>query len=205
MMEEIIAMFLEEFGEPDSIEPLGIEIIETYEDIPDILRALWRRYGWCSFANGLFWLTEPKLHASRIVEWTKSFEVSKADTWIVFARTAFGKLFCYQEKSARILRLGTPNGFAITQRKPQKSIQSSLEAFFAMHQRESCDLYDFKEELMFNAALKSVGRLGGNEVYGFKQLLTQGGRATPENLIRRDFLEYLDEMVKVDKPVLRLN
>ena len=95
-MEDAISSFLEEFGEPDFVAPLSDEMIDGYKDLPEILRVLWSRFGWCSFAKGLFWLTDPNHYASRILDWTEGFDPDDGDPWILFARTAFGEMFCDQ-------------------------------------------------------------------------------------------------------------
>ena len=165
----------------------------------------WSRFGWCSFAKGLFWLTDPNHYASRILDWTEGFDPDDGDPWILFARTAFGEMFCDQATSAKTLQIGTPHGSALTQRKIRKGLESSMQAFFLGRQKADCDFYSYKEELLFDSALKNLGQLRATEVYGFKHLLTQGGRTLQENLIKYDFLEYLDAVLKSKKPVLRLN
>lgn len=72
-----------------------------------------------------------------------------------------------------------------------------LECFFASVSRESCNFYNENEVSLFEPALKKLGKLTKDEMYGFVPALPMGGRKNLKCLSKVPVitpLEYLSEL-----------
>ena len=58
--DEDFADFLTKFGRPFAAKAADEAVLQKYRGIlPDQLLTYWRQYGFCGFADGLFWITNP--------------------------------------------------------------------------------------------------------------------------------------------------
>lgn len=64
-------------------------------------------------------------------------------------------------------------------------------AFFASKKQKSSDFYDWKDKPLFKRALRKLGPLQSDEMYGFEPALTIGGTPNLEHLVKVKMVEHL--------------
>ena len=64
------AEFIDDFGQPEISCPVSAATLNKYRGrLPDRLLEYWQEYGFCHFADGLFWLTNPEDYEDILAEW----------------------------------------------------------------------------------------------------------------------------------------
>lgn len=189
MRDEVMEMFIEEFGEPTHPRPVTAEEVERYRGVlPDLLLEYWQDMGWSGFADGLFWLVNPADYDHLVAMWLEGTPFEALDTYRTIARTAFGKLYVWGEKTNRSFTISCPTHAIIALESEVKSnapdVKSAVESFFVMSDKEGYDLTDMSDKSLFAQALKKLGPLGPDEVYGFEPALIAGGEWSVNNLAK---------------------
>lgn len=189
MRDEVLEMFVEEFGEPTCPRLVTAGEVECYRGVlPDKLLEYWQDLGWSGFADGLFWLVNPADYDHLAAMWLEGTPFEALDTYRVIARTAFGKLYVWGENTNRSVTISCPTHAIIAIENKVKSVapdtESAVQTFFAMSSKEKYDLTDMSEKPLFTQALKKLGPLGPDEVYGFEPALVAGGEWSVNNLAK---------------------
>lgn len=189
MRDEVMEMFVEEFGEPKHPRPVKAEEVERYRGVlPDLLLEYWQDMGWSGFADGLFWLVNPADYDHLVAMWLEGTPFEALDTYRTIARTAFGELYVWGEKTNRCVTISCPTHGIIALESEVKSkapdVESAVESFFVMSDKEGYDLTDMSDKSLFAQALKKLGPLGPDEVYGFEPALIAGGEWSVNNLAK---------------------
>ncbi|EPM49791.1 GAD-like domain-containing protein [Pseudomonas syringae] len=188
-MDEDYAFFLKKFGSAIEHQVVPNSSIERYKNkLPEQLLKYWEDFGWCGYAEGLFWTVNPQDYESLLNTWLAGTEAFKSDNYHVIARSAFGELYLWGEKSADSLsitsylsRYSTNNSvFA------GKNLDFGVKVFFSSMQLEHNDL-----DSLFKPALKSLGPLKADEMYGFVPALALGGPVALKNLQKVKTIEHL--------------
>lgn len=106
----------------------------------------------------------------------------------VIARTAFGHLLIWGERSGFALQLFAPGSYVVKQETAsQKSdLEFAAQAFFSVQKRA---LFEFDDR--FKPAKNRLGRLSRDEMYGFVPALALGGSADVANLEKVKAVEHL--------------
>lgn len=197
MQIEEINCFLEEFGEPDHAEQVAPEVLEAYSGVmPPMLLKFWEEFGQTSFAQGLIWFVNPKDYEFVLDLWLAETPLDEVDTFYVFARSAFGELYVWGEKSHRTLEISCPMNHIFADEIKQyedspKPQDQAMGSFFLASDPEHFDLMDEQEALLFHQALEKLGPLQANEVYGFVPALCMGGRHHVDNLQKLEIMPHL--------------
>lgn len=189
MMDEDFAFFLKKFGPAVERQLAPAPSIARYTNkLPEQLLNYWEDFGWCGYAEGLFWTVNPQDYESLLNTWLAGTEAFKSDNYHVIARSAFGELYLWGEKSA--------DSLSITSYMSRYSTKSSIFAganldfgikvFLSSMQLEHNDLNS-----LFKPALKSLGPLKADEMYGFVPALALGGPVELKNLQRVKTIEHL--------------
>ena len=64
------AEFIDDFGQPEISCPVSAATLNKSRGrLPDRLLEYWQEYGFCHFADGLFWLTNPEDYEDILAEW----------------------------------------------------------------------------------------------------------------------------------------
>lgn len=189
MRDEVLEMFVEEFGEPTSPRRAKTDEAERYRGVlPDKLLEYWQDLGWSGFADGLFWLVNPADYDHLVAMWLEGTPFEALDTYRVIARTAFGKLYVWGENTNRSFVISCPTHAIIAMENKVKTVapdtDSAVETFFVMSRRKRYDLTDMSDKPLFAQALKKLGPLGPDEVYGFEPALVAGGEWSVNNLAK---------------------
>lgn len=187
--------FLEDFGEPHDNEPIPETVIETYRDkLPEQLFTYWRALGACGFHNGLLWMVNPAEYQDLLDSWLEGSPFEQRNDLSVIARTAFGVFYVWGKGKSTVLKID-PSANLISymidndeKNLHEKEENFSLRCFWGFKDIKYVDETDENEKPLFARALKKLGQLKSDEMYGFSHRLALGGKETLENL----------EIVKLD-------
>ena len=195
-MTEEFDYFYEKFGPIDDTQ----RVPPHYKDsmlgrIPNALIDYWATIGWGSYANGLFWSTDPADLSPVLDSWLTGCKQYSSDDYSVIARSAFGSLYLWGSNSGASITID-PLWSRVTTFKP-KNLQSDFEkdltvgTSFMFKEKDSLDFLDIKEKPMFSRAVKKLGKLKSDEMYAFEPALCIGGLPKIENLAKVKMVEHL--------------
>ncbi|MBL4831138.1 MAG: DUF1851 domain-containing protein [Aliivibrio sp.] len=191
MYDESLELFIEELGEPTSPRIVQYdEMVRFKGQLPDKLLSYWSLVGWSGFSNGLFWLTNPTDFDHLVNLWLEGTGFLEHDKYRVIGRSAFGKLYLMGEKTHQTITINCPMHAIIAMKnhlsKCSKDPDDAVEVFFAMSDKDRYDIEDVNDASLFDQALKNLGPLAPNEVYGFEPILAAGGTLLVDNLTKLD-------------------
>lgn len=189
MRDEVMEIFAENLGEPTHFRPVQADEVERYRGVlPDKLLQYWQELGWSGFADGLFWLVNPEDYDHLVAIWLEDTPFESLDTYRAIARSAFGKLYVWGEKTNRSFTISCPTHAIIALESKVKTcapnVDSVVKGFFGMASKEDYDLKDMGDKSLFTQALRTLGPLGPDEVYGFEPALIAGGEWSVNNLAK---------------------
>lgn len=187
--------FLENFGPLfDQTIPKSAQTKKFHGKLPDQLLSYWEKFGWSGFKDGLFWITDPDQYAVVVDAWLENMEGRKNDTYHAIARSAFGKIFLWGEATGQTITIN-PLFSQIVITPADEDMQSEpdliVSVFFGTQTEDYLDFEDAKEKPLFKKALKKLGRLASDEMYGFEPALCIGGMPKLENLAKVKMVEHL--------------
>ena len=188
-MDEYFELFLEEMGpaiDKRSVPPSSIERFRG--KLPDQLLANWEAHGWCGYADGLFWTVDPQEYEPVLDAWIGDTEFIERDAYHIIARSAFGELYFWGERTCDSLTVFAPGTYCFARESNFQNgdMNRDLRAFFIMRDRKE---NDFGE--MFSSAREELGQLKHDEMYGFVPALAFGGPATLTHLKKVKAVEHL--------------
>lgn len=188
-MDEFFELFLSKMGPAADRRYVPASSIDRYRRaLPQQLLAYWETYGWCSYGDGSFWTVDPGEYEPVLEAWIGETSFMENDAYHIIARSAFGHLYLWGEKSGLSLTLVAPGSFCVPScdtRAPD-DLGLNLKIFFATLERCSVDFAD-----LFSPALKSLGKLAHDEMYGFVPALALGGSSELSNLQKVRAVEHL--------------
>ena len=187
-MDEDFACFLAEFGPAIDRRDVPPSTIARYRGkLPDQLLAYWDEYGWCGYADGLFWTVDPQEYAPALEAWIGDTAFMERDAYHVIARSAFGTLYLWGEKTGDTLRIFAPASCCFSS-MPDESIDRdfAMRVFFGGLWRHLNDV-----EGLFAPALQKLGRLAHDDMYGFVPAPALGGTLTLAHLQKVKAVEHL--------------
>ncbi|MNJ33497.1 GAD-like domain protein [compost metagenome] len=188
-MDEAFSIFLEEFGSPIERREVPPSSIQRYHGkLPDQLLAYWSEHGWCGYGDGIFWMVNPQEYDGVVASWLEDTKLETLDTYHVIARSAFGDLYLWGEKSGASLKITS----ILSRYRIHDSIYTGdkmdkgVRAFMVSRRVDTNDYGD-----LFSPAKKKLGLLRDDEMYGFKPALVLGGPETLEHLEKVKIVEHL--------------
>jgi hypothetical protein len=105
-MDEDFEYFLGEMGPVIDRRYVPSSTIQRYRGkLPDRLLQYWEEYGWCGYADGLFWTVNPQEYEPVLEAWIGNTPFMEEDAYHLIARSAFGKLYFWGEKSGNSLTI----------------------------------------------------------------------------------------------------
>ncbi|CAM3271908.1 glutamyl-tRNA amidotransferase [Pseudomonas floridensis] len=189
-MDEDYAFFYKKFGPAISTQVVPLSSVKRYEGkLPAQLLQYWNDYGWCGYAKGLFWTVNPQDYEPVLDYWLAGTGLLERDTYHVIARSAFGQLYLWGENSANSLSVTSymsrySNSSTFLNRS---NFDFGVQLFFSTMQPERNDL-----DNLFERALKKLGLLDIDEMYGFVPALALGGPIELNNLQKVKVIEHLE-------------
>lgn len=138
----------------------------------------------------------PDDYADTLEDWLEPTPLPAIDDYHVFARTAFGELIAFGSKNGHIIKVdpmwnaiyAVKNWITVLNTKWDKKISM----FFGFAEKSKFDLDDMEDKPLFAPALKRLGPLGPDEMYGFVPALALGGTTKEENLKKMNIFVHLD-------------
>lgn len=160
--------------------------------MPSQLLAYWEEHGWCGYAGGLLWTVDPQEYGPVVKAWIGNTAFMQEDTFHIIARSAFGKLYFWGEKSGGDkLNVIAADSFALARTlQPAKDLDQVARAFFGAKSRDAVD-HKMEQGTLFALALAGLGQLKYDEIYGFVPALALGGAPVLKNLQKVKAVEHL--------------
>jgi len=169
--------------------------------LPDKLLEYWQLYGWSGYADGLFWTVDPSEWEDILEIWIGGTPFIERDAYHVIARTAFGDLFLWGETTGSSLHILTPWGMIFPRFQPdlfaERGADRSLQLFFASKGRDRLELEDYLKKPLFERALKKLGPLDHDTMYGFVPALAMSGKPQLEHLQKLDAKTHLEILAQI--------
>ncbi len=188
-MDEDFEYFLEKMGSAIEKQFVPPSTIDRYRGkLPDQMLAYWQEHGWCGYGDGLFWTVNPQEYESVLEAWIGDTPFMEQDAYHIVARSAFGALYFWGEKTGYSLKIFTPGSFCIPRqsRFVDDRMNFGVRVFFAGLSYKENDFDD-----LFAPALKTLGSLKHDEMYGFVPALALGGSVVLKNLQKVKAVEHL--------------
>ncbi|MET3051280.1 GAD-like domain-containing protein [Pseudomonas alkylphenolica] len=188
-MDEVFSIFIEKVGAPISRREVPPTSIERFRGkLPELLLSYWKEHGWCGFGDGIFWLVDPQEYEGVVASWVEGTNLENHDTYHLIARSAFGDLYLWGEKSGfsvkitSLLSRYTGDNYQFSESDATREVHN----FFLSREKEYNDF-----DNLFDSAKKKLGTLKNDEMYAFVPAIMLGGRATLENLEKVKAIEHL--------------
>ena len=188
-MDKVFARFIEKFGAPVDRQKAPTSSIERYRGkLPNLLLDYWAEHGWCGYGDGIFWLVNPQEYEGVVSSWIEGTTFEERDTYHLIARSAFGDLYLWGEKTGFSLKITSVLSRCVLHNFELKSeeIDRELQGFILSRE---VDTNDYGE--MFKPAKKKLGTLRHDEMYGFVPALMFGGPDTLDHLEKVKAVEHL--------------
>jgi len=195
-MDECFEFFLEHSGPQKNTQlPKASQISKFNGRVPAILLEYWQSHGWGSLYEGLFWFANPDELGPVVDAWFDEAGIGRRNDYQAIARSAFGKIFLW-DKTAGHTMIIDPAFSEIITFPPEDEVASgeediAFEAFLVSIDTEILDIVDAKDKLLFKRALKRLGPLKSDEMYGFEPAIAIGGKTALENLEKVKLIEHL--------------
>ncbi|WP_246616302.1 GAD-like domain-containing protein [Shewanella sairae] len=191
--------FLSKFGAPTDVVAATSEQVESYRGIlPDRLLEYWQQLGFSGFQNGLFWITNPAEFEDVLESFLEGTEFADYDNYHVIARSAYGELYLWGEKTGYSLSIIPHLNWIKTNKGSEGDIANSkaneaIQHFFAIRKVKTIDELVGSSSL-FPSVLKKHGSIGKDEVMVFTPYLFMGGRKSPDAMAKEDLHVFLQVM-----------
>ena len=205
-MDEDFEFFLEKFGPTiDRVDPSDEQIARYRNRLPDQLLDYWKEFGWCGYADGLYWTVNPEDYIPARDAWLDGSEYAEVDRYHVIARTAFGDLFLWGEQTGPCLEIVPIHGWYVPsdvhlQDMLNGKANTVVRHFFSMTKKQFINLHDINEKPLFDRALKKLGPVSRDEMYGFVPATALGGPAKLDRLQKLSIIEHLVFLAQVSEP-----
>ena len=203
-MNKYIDSFLDEFSQPVYFKIPDNNYIEAYSNkLPNNLLDMWKKFGFCSFLNGLFSITDPEEYQNVITDWFNAAGISLINKkFHIIAMSGFGDLFVWEEIEGRSFEINLMNGWIIANDSNKEvDLEKQINLFFASKSPYSLDIEDQDtNEEIFDIAVDKLGQLEHGEIFGFMPALITGGEMKIENLQKINVYIYLDYILQLTTP-----
>jgi hypothetical protein len=200
-MDEYFEHFLKEFGPPIEKRVVPQASISRYHGkLPDQLLAYWLEHGWCGYADGLFWTVNPQEYEPAVEAWIGDTPYWEEDKYHVIARGAFGDVYLFGEHHGRDLHIIATDCRMMPSGRVIADPNLGIRAFIGSRGRGACDFCDMHGTPLFAPALKKLGRLKHDEMYGFVPALALGSAATLEHVQKVKAVEHLVLLAQFSEP-----
>ena len=187
---------IDNLGEATSRREVPAASIDKYQSkLPPALLGYWREEGWCSFADGLFWIVDPDAYKATLDMWLQGSGLAEIDNYHVIARDAFGSLYAWGERYQRKITVSSLAGGIVALKnqlqKANPQPDRSLGIFLGSTRRDSLDFDDNQGKPLFQRALAKLGPVAEDEMYAFEPGLCIGGKADLEQMVKVNMVEQL--------------
>lgn len=187
---------IDNLGEATSRREVPAASIDKYQSkLPPALLGYWREEGWCSYADGLFWIVDPDPYKATLGMWLQGSGLVEIDSYHVIARDAFGSLYAWGERYQRKITVSSLAGGIVALKnqlqKPNPQPDRSLGIFLGSTSRDSLNFEDSLGKPLFERALAKLGPVAEDEMYAFEPALCIGGKADLEHMVKLNMNVHL--------------
>lgn len=202
-MDEYFEYFLSKLGpQGQKTQPTEMQISKFSGKLPSKLLEYWSNYGWGGYHSGLFWITDPDEYCPAVEAWLEGTDIDDKENYYAIARSAFGRIFLWNKKKGQNVVIDALYSQIITS-PPDKYVVSgedtkSLQAFFSSTRTDELDIEDVNEKNLFKRALKKLGPVASDEMYGFEPALSIGGMPKLENMAKVKIVAHLILLEQLD-------
>ena len=206
--DEDFEYFISKFGEAFHRRDVPEDVIERFRGrLPDRLLGYWQNEGWCGYADGRFWTVNPEDYEDLLDFWLEGSGLERVDRFHVVARTAFGKLYLCGESCGAAATISPHNNAILAlarelRPKSPRELEVSAGVLFSMSSLSQGGYISDLQGQMFEPALRTLGRLEPDEMYGFEPALVAGGTAVLANLRRVKLHPHLLILRQLAQPTL---
>jgi hypothetical protein len=194
-MDENFEYFLEKMGPAFDSQRVPPSSFEHYRGkLPNQLLAYWQEHGWSGYADGLFWTVDPHAYEPALEAWIGDTPFMEQDAYYVIARSAFGDLYLWGQKTGVTLEICSLGSFATPRFRTKAPLEKHIQMFFGSTGRKENDFGDY-----FAPALKKLGRLKSDEMYGFVPAIAAGGSSDFDKLQKLKIVEHLVFLAQLDE------
>lgn len=211
-MDEYFSHFYNDagFGPALATRPVPARSLEKYKGkVPNKLLEYWQLYGWGGYGQGLFWTVDPDAWEPVLDAWIGDTPFMSSDAYHVIARSAFGELFLWGEKTGFSLSISPaysrifPRTRSVITSDQERDFETQL--FFESTERGHLDFSDVDERGLFGQAVEKLGILDHDTMYGFIPALALGGTPKLGSLQRVSAIEHLVLLAQMTSPVVMLD
>jgi hypothetical protein len=171
------------------------KIMKFKGKLPDQLLEYWKLYGFSGYGEGLFWIVDPDEYEPALEAWMGDTPFMERDAYYVIGRSAFGELFLWGTKSGQSLDVKSLWGMIFPRDNSERVAKGKsdflLQNFIAGQDKKNLNQKDYLDKPLFDRALKTLGPLEPDEMYGFEPALALGGQADLKNLRKVKAVEHL--------------
>jgi len=195
----------------DRRNEVDISIINKYQGIlPGELLLYWKEYGFSSFNNGLYWLTNPDDYKELVQDYLKGTPFEDRKNLFVVARTAFGELDIWESTKGGSLRLFSMYNMIFLSADADRENYTKEEENFKMvsyisKNPISLDDDDASGNPLFERALKKLGKLEADEMYGYKLSHFLGGKESITNLTKMNLFNHYEIQKELKAPTISIS
>ena len=204
--------WLATLGEPCGSKPVPDSHYERFAEVfPPLLFEVWRRYGLAGFGQGRVWLVDPVEWAPIVQRWLDGVEFAMGeDRWHATTRDAFGGLGLWGERTGRSLEIKPVYGWLIPSGRTASMMgterQRNIQVFVQLSSgMQNNDLANFDGVQLFDDALRRLGPVGPDTIYGLVPAAALGGPISVDHLEITDALshvEFLTDIGVADREIL---
>lgn len=203
-MNKYIESFLDEFSQPVRFKTPDNNYINTYSNkLPNNLLNMWKSYGFCSFLNGLFSITDPQEYQNVVKDWFNAAGICLINkNFHIIATSGFGDLFVWEETEGGSFEINLMNGWIIVNDfNKEVDLEKQINLFFASKSPYSLDIEDQNtNNELFDTAENRLGKLEYGEIFAFIPSLIAGGEMSINNLQKINIHIYLDFILQLTTP-----
>ena len=199
--------FYEEVGTPDEVLPSNEEVINAYRGLlPNELLNYWEEFGFCSFLEGGFYLTNPDDYKELLEQYLVNTPLANREGLYVICKTSFGKLYLWERGKGNVADINLLTNlisfYADVDRKKLLKKEEELEitSFLALKNKELIDIKDKNNKALFDRLLEKFKKVEYTEMYGYKLLSPLGGEKVIENFDKVNLFIYAEIQYSMELP-----
>ena len=207
--------FEAEFGRPTMVVPPQKGVLERLQSngsAPEAMCDYWRRFGFSVFQDGWFQLVNPETYAPMLDAWLEGTDLEGKDDYIAVTRTALGEITVWGRKTGYGFSISVMSDGIILKRKNNAAgIAKGEDNKWGESIFWGCGLLNYgtskvkdnSDTQFFFSALKRLGPLGPDQMYGFVPALPLGGTLDADSLQIVSAPEHLTMLAGIsERPVL---
>ncbi|MFG6443100.1 GAD-like domain-containing protein [Roseateles sp. LKC17W] len=204
MRDDDYLFLVERLGEPTLTRVVPTALIRNSCGVlPELLLTYWKTEGFNQFKHGLYSSVNPEEWQGVVDEWLAGTVFEQFGRFYALTRTAFGELRLFNQQIGSAVTLNPLCG-EISSRSMRLVQPDRLHIEIGLlfsPKPDHWDMLDHEDKYLFDRALKKLGPLAMDEMYGFEPSLLLGGPAKLENLVKVDAYTHCALLRRlIDKP-----